>query len=122
MRMKNMKSEEQPSTQTDVVYDLVDYIHSQRRWMVLIVFACLLLAPAGLLLNVFSWIIMTVRFQGALSFFSVRGIFFGVNILICILLILFGIKQARFLRRWNYKLKKIEELEKIIFEEVVTEE
>jgi hypothetical protein len=117
-----MKVEKDSTTQTDVLYDLIDYIHSQKRWMVLIVFACLLLAPAGLLLNVLSWLIYTVRFQGAFTFFSLRGFFFGINILICILLIFFGIKQARFLRRWNYKLKKIEELEKIIFEEVITED
>jgi hypothetical protein len=121
MRMKSMKAEDHPSTQTDVVYDLIDYIHSQRHWMVLIVFACLLLAPAGLLLNVLSWIVLTVRFQGTLTFLSLRGIFFGINILMCIVLIYFGVKQARFLRRWNVKLKKIERLEKTIFEEVVSD-
>ncbi|MBU7031905.1 MAG: hypothetical protein HXS53_05205 [Theionarchaea archaeon] len=117
-----MKAEDHPPTQTDVLYDLIDYIHDQRYWMVLIVFACLLLAPAGLLLNGLSWIVLTIRSQGTITFFSLRGVFFGINILMCILLIYFGVKQARFLRRWNVKLKKIEELEKRIFEEVVSEE
>lgn len=122
MRMRNMKAEDHPPTQTDVLYDLIDYIHDQRYWMVLIVFACLLLAPAGILLNGLSWIVLTIRSQGTITFFSLRGVFFGINMLMCILLIYFGVKQARFLRRWNVKLKKIEELEKRIFEEVVSED
>lgn len=107
-------------TTTDVVYDLTEYMESQRNWMVLIVFACLILAPAGLLLNIVF--LLRTSFMFSFSVFSVRGIFFLLNIAICFLLVYFGFKQADFLRRWNTKLKKIREFEKQVFEEVVTEE
>ena len=102
---------------TDVVYELVEYMENQRRWMVLIVFACLILAPAGLLINGISLLVYSLRFH--FTVFSARGFFILLNILICILLVYFGIKQAGFLRRWEKKLKKIKEYEKTVFEEVV---
>jgi len=111
--------EEEEST-TEVIYELVEYMEKQRHWMVLIVFACLILAPAGLLLNVFSLLVYSVRFH--FTVVSLRGVFFLLNILICFLLVYFGIKQAKFLRKWNKKLKKIEEFEREVFEEVVKEE
>ena len=107
-------------TTTDVVYDLIEYMESQRNWMVFIVFACLILAPAGLLLNIVFFLISSVRFT--FGMLSVRGVFFLLNIAICFLLVYFGLKQANFLRRWNTKLKKIREFEKQVFEEVVTDE
>ncbi len=105
---------------TDIMYDLVEYMETQRHWMVLIVFACLVLAPAGLLLNVLFLLATSVRFH--FDLLSVRGLFFLLNILICFLLVYFGAKQAGFLRRWNRKLKRIEEFEKKVFEEVLEEE
>ena len=107
-------------TTTDVVYDLIEYMERQRHWMVLIVFACLILAPAGLLLNVFSLLLVSARFY--FDIFSLRGLFFSLNIVICLLLVYFGLKQARFLRKWNKKLEKIKKFEKEIFEEVLKEE
>lgn len=107
-------------TMTDVMYDLTEYMEKQRYWMVLIVFACLILAPAGLLLNGFFWLVYSIRFQ--FTVFSIRGFFFLLNILICFLLVYFGVKQAVFLRRWNKKLDKIKEFEKKVFDEVVEDE
>jgi predicted membrane protein len=107
-------------TMTDVMYDLTEYMEKQRNWMVLIVFACLILAPGGLLLNGLFLLLYTVRFQATII--SVRGFFFLLNILICFLLVYFGFKQAIFLRKWNKKLKKIQEFEKKVFSEVVQEE
>ncbi len=104
-------------TITDVMYDLTEYLEKQRYWMVLIVFACLILAPAGLLLNVLFLIIYSVRFNFVLL--SVRGFFFMLNILICVLLVYFGVRQAIFLTKWNKKIRKIREFEKKVFEEVV---
>jgi hypothetical protein len=106
-------------TMTDVMYDLTEYMEKQRYWMVLIVFACLILAPAGLLLNGFFLLVYSIRFQFTL--FSMRGFFFLVNILICFLLVYFGVKQAVFLRRWNKKLDKIKKFEKKVFDEVIKE-
>ncbi len=104
---------------TDVLYDLIEYMEKQRYWMVLIVITCLILAPAGLLLNVLFLLVTSIRFNFTL--FSLRGIFFLLNILICFLLIYFGTKQAIFLGKWNKKLRKIKEFEKKVFEEVVKE-
>lgn len=106
-------------TTTDVVYDLIEYMENQRYWMVLIVFACLILAPAGLLLNGIFLLVYSIRFQFTLI--SIRGFFFSLNILICFLLVYFGVKQASFLRRWNKKLRRIKEFEKEVFEEVIEE-
>lgn len=106
-------------TTTDVVYDLIEYMENQRHWMVLIVFACLILAPSGLLLNVAFFLIYSVRFSFAV--FPIRAFFFLLNIAICLLLVYFGIKQAKFLRKWNKKLKEIEKFEKEVFEEVIEE-
>ncbi len=110
---------EKSETTTDVVYDLIEYMENQKNWMVLIVFACMILAPCGLLLNMISLLLYSVRFNFTL--FSIRGLFFSLNILICFLLVYFGFKQANFLRRWNKKLKKIREFEKEVFEEVLEE-
>ena len=112
-----MRSNMTEETMTDVMYELTEYMEKQRYWMVLIVFACLILAPAGLLLNVLFLLVYSIRFQFTLL--SLRGFFFLVNILICILLVYFGINQAIFLRKWNKKLDKIKEFEKKVFDEVV---
>ncbi len=108
---------EKSETTTDVVYDLIEYMENQRYWMVLIVFACLILAPAGLLFNGVFLFFYSIRFQFTLF----RGFFFMLNILICVLLVYFGVRQAIFLRRWNKKLRKIREFEKEVFEEVIEE-
>lgn len=120
MNENNITKQSEKETMTDVMYDLIEYMENQRKWMVLIVFACLVLAPAGLLLNGFVFLIFSLRFKFTL--FSFRGIFFFLNILICVLLVYFGVKQAKFLRKWNKKLKKIKEFEKKVFEEVVEEQ
>ncbi len=106
-------------TTTDVIYDLIEYMENQRHWMVLIVFACMILAPGGLLLNITFLLIYTARFS--FQMFSLRGFFFLLNIAISFLLVYFGVRQASFLRRWNKKLRRIKEFEKEIFEEVVKE-
>jgi hypothetical protein len=120
MNDMNDMNEHPEGTMTDVMYDLIEYMENQRYWMVLIVFACLVLAPAGLLLNGFVFLIYSLRFNFTL--FSFRGFFFLLNILICVLLVYFGVKQAKFLRKWNKKLKKIKEFEKKVFKEVMEEE
>lgn len=107
-------------TATDVIYDLIEYMEDQRHWIVLIIFACLILAPSGLLLNVTFFLIYFSRVPFAIL--SVRGFFFLLNIAICLLLVYFGINQAKFLRKWNKKLRMIERFEREIFEEVVEEE
>jgi hypothetical protein len=106
-------------TTTDVIYDLIEYMENQRHWMVLIVFACMILAPGGLLLNITFLLMYTARFS--FHMFSLRGLFFLLNIAISFLLVYFGLRQASFLRRWNKKLRRIKEFEKEIFEEVVKE-
>jgi len=110
----------EPTLTTDIMYDLTEYMENQRHWMVLIVFACLILAPFGLVLNIFFLLVSSVKFH--FDLLSIRGFFFLLNILICFLLVYFGAKQAKFLRRWNKKLKKIKEFEKKVFEEVVEED
>ncbi len=117
---KTEKTEKtEPTLTTDIMYDLTEYMENQRHWMVLIVFACLILAPFGLVLNVFFLLVSSVKFH--FDLLSVRGFFFLLNILICFLLVYFGAKQAKFLRRWNKKLKRIKKFEKEVFEEVVEE-
>ena len=107
-------------TTTDVIYDLIEYMENQRHWMVLIVLACMILAPGGLLLNITFLFMYTARFS--FQMLSLRGLFFLLNIAISFLLVYFGIRQASFLRRWNKKLRKIKEFEREIFEEVIKEE
>jgi hypothetical protein len=121
MKRDEMDTEAEPQAEpaTDMMYDLIEYMEKQRYWMVLIVFACLILAPSGLLLNILSLLLYSVRFR--FDLFTIRGVFFLLNILICVLLVYFGIKQATFLRRWNKKLERIKQFEKEVFKEVMEE-
>jgi membrane protein implicated in regulation of membrane protease activity len=103
------------TTLSDVTYDLLEYMERERTWMWLVVGVCLGLAPAALFINLFLIRFYLPRIiSPALIDFSIL-----LGVVVAVIMIIIGIKQLHFLRRWQRKLHEIRRAERKLYEEVI---
>ncbi|MDY1591872.1 MAG: hypothetical protein RBS85_06915 [Methanofastidiosum sp.] len=117
----------------NVLYDLVEYMERERKRLLIATAIVLLLVPLALTLNLSGFFLMTKRIlltdsETSRIFYKsgmlVMPLYFLVtlNALTSIALVFLGVKNLLFLKSWGKKLRKIEKIEKKIYEEVIKDE
>ena len=117
----------------NVLYDLVEYMERERKRLLIATAIVLLLVPLALTLNLSGFFLMTKRIlltdsETSRTFYkvgrSMMPLYFLVtlNALTSIALVFLGVKNLLFLKSWGKKLRKIEKIEKKIYEEVIKDE
>lgn len=103
-------------TATDLFYSFVGRIERKRRWLPILVFTYLSLALIGLLINGMGFMLFTHQKGGILD---MNALITSVNLVICSIFMVAGANQYLVLRSYHSKLKKIQALEEIIYNEVL---
>jgi len=103
------------TTLSDVTYDLLEYMERERTWMWLVVGVCLGLAPAGLFINL---ILIRYYLPRIISPF-LMDVSVILGFVIASIMVIIGIKQLLFLRRWQRKLHEVRRAERKLYEEVI---
>ena len=99
---------------TDVVYDLLDHMEQEKAWMWVVVGVCLGLAPAVLFIN-----LLLLRFVLRPTSPGILDLAIILGAVAAVVMILIGLKQMLFLRRWQRKLSEVKRAERKLYEEVI---
>ncbi|WP_455277517.1 hypothetical protein [[Eubacterium] cellulosolvens] len=122
------KSEEGKENNRTNILELIDnlilHINSERLWFNLIVFSSVFIAPVSLLFTIFLVLrgkFLSIIFRvSPLIGFMVIG-YFLLNFIIASLWLIVGIKEYRFLSKWNERFKKYFSLKEQIDRELQKE-
>jgi hypothetical protein len=108
----------------ELIDNLILHINSERLWFNLIVFSSVFIAPVSLLFTVFLVLrgkFLSIIFRASpLIGFMVIG-YFLLNFIMALLWLIVGIKEFRFLSKWNERFKKYFSLKKQIDRELQKE-
>ena len=122
------KSEEGRENDRTNILELIDnlilHINSERLWFNLIIFSSVFIAPVSLLFTMFLVLrgkFLSIIFRvSPLIGFMVIG-YFLLNFIIASLWLIVGIKEYRFLSKWNERFKKYYSLKEQIDRELQKE-
>jgi len=98
-----------------VVYDLLEHMEREKAWMWLVVGVCLGLAPAVLFINLLllRFVLRPIQSSPIFDLAVLLGVIVGA------VMVLIGLKQLLFLRRWQRKLAEVRRAERKLYEEVI---
>ena len=94
---------ENKATLSDVTYDLLEYMERERTWMWLVVSVCLGLAPAVGFINLFLMRFYLPRIRSPF----LMDVSIVLGFIVALIMVIIGIKQLLFLRRWQKKLHEM---------------
>lgn len=103
-------------TFVDISYELIGYIERKNRWLTPIIIGCIVLAPAGILMNAIVFILLSRQKDG---FFDLNSLIIMANIAICSLFLVIGMSQYALLKRSKNQIRELESLEEKINQEVL---
>jgi hypothetical protein len=104
-------------TLTDSAYELIEGLENRKRWVLVIMGACFVVAPIGLGFDALSFTILSHQKGGVAD---TNLFFIAITAAICIVIMAFGTKKYILIKKWEKQLGQLEQLEKTICQEVLS--
>jgi hypothetical protein len=108
--MKNDK------TLTDASYEFVDRLEWRKRWFIVIIFGCFILAPIGLGSDFIAFFVLSRQKGGLLD---QQIVYLAVVFIISLLMVLFGFNIYKKFKKLSKNLNHLRVLEETIYKEVL---
>lgn len=102
-------------TLTEAAYEFMEGLESRRKRMIAIIIVCFVLGPAGLVfdLNVIN------HQKGGLADLASNPLIV-ITAIVSLLIITYGINRYFLAKKWENRLKQLEQLEETIYKEVLS--
>jgi len=101
-------------TLTEAAYEFMEGLESRKKRMIAVIVLCFVLGPVGL---GFDWIVVDHE-KGGLGDLATNPLIV-ITAIVSIIIITYGINRYFLVKKWETKLKQLEQLEETIYKEVL---
>jgi len=101
-------------TLTEAAYEFMEGLESRKKRMIAVIVLCFVLGPVGL---GFDWIVVDHE-KGGLGDLATNPLIV-ITAIVSIIIITYGINRYFLVKKWENKLKQLEQLEETIYKEVL---
>ena len=102
-------------TLTEAAYEFMEGLESRKKRMIAVIVLCFVLGPVGL---GFDWIVVDHE-KGGLADLATNPLIV-ITAIVSIIIITYGINRYFLVKKWENKLKQLEQLEETIYKEVLS--